>query len=186
MLQLLIRLLWIWPGSPSECSVHGDTFIVTIISGQQTNSWSSTATTTITSSARYSFVFTLGNVSVKWVCGVNWDSVFIYQLTKLYVSINKLLILNPHSTQCHWPCTLEWGCSVGPCMLIHLSLVSDSFCGFQVLYLRQFQRTLYIDMYVHHLKRRRDDFVNVAELIHCPSAMVPFLSSVVADMTLYG
>ena len=28
------------------------------------------------------------------------------------------LTLNCHSTQFHWPCTLEWGCSVEPCMLI--------------------------------------------------------------------
>ena len=27
--------------------------------------------------------------------------------------------INCHSTQCQWPCTLEWGCSVGPWMLIH-------------------------------------------------------------------
>ena len=30
-----------------------------------------------------------------------------------------MLTPNRHSTQCHWPYTLEWGCSVGPCMLIH-------------------------------------------------------------------
>ena len=32
--------------------------------------------------------------------------------------LNKLLTLDHHSTQCHWPHTLEWGCFVGPCMLI--------------------------------------------------------------------
>ena len=33
--------------------------------------------------------------------------------------INKSLALNRHNTRCHWPRTLEWGCSVGPCTLIH-------------------------------------------------------------------
>ena len=37
----------------------------------------------------------------------------------MYLLINKFLTLNRHSTQCHWPCTLEWGCSVGSCTLIH-------------------------------------------------------------------
>ena len=37
-------------------------------------------------------------------------------------SINKPFTLNCHSTQCHWPSTLEWGCSVGACMLIHWSI----------------------------------------------------------------
>ena len=33
----------------------------------------------------------------------------------------KLMILNRHITQCNWPCTLEWGCFVGSCILIHCS-----------------------------------------------------------------
>ena len=34
-------------------------------------------------------------------------------------NINKSLTLNHHSTQCHWSHTLEWGCFIGACMLIH-------------------------------------------------------------------
>ena len=33
--------------------------------------------------------------------------------------INESPMLNYHSTQHHWPHTLERGCSVGPCILIH-------------------------------------------------------------------
>ena len=43
-------------------------------------------------------------------------------------SINKSLTLNCHSTQCHWPHTLEeWGCFVGPCMLIHRCTITVFF-----------------------------------------------------------
>ena len=30
-----------------------------------------------------------------------------------------IYLFNHHSTQCHWPRALEWGCSTSPCMLIH-------------------------------------------------------------------
>ena len=35
---------------------------------------------------------------------------------------NKLITLNHHSTQYHWQHTLEWGCSVGSCMLINFHI----------------------------------------------------------------
>ena len=47
------------------------------------------------------------------------NHLFLQGIKPLFISLinKKLLTFNRHSTQCHWPDTLEWGCSVGPCTL---------------------------------------------------------------------
>ena len=62
--------------------------------------------------------------------------------------INKSVTLNQTNTQCHWLYVLEWGCSVGPCMLVdfHIKfsfLLSQTDIKNQLLYCTK--------SYIHHL-----------------------------------
>ena len=64
---------------------------------------------------------TIHNVQLKCIL---FSQVFIkgrmrQSILQLHQKINKSLTLNQHGTQCHWPHTLQWGCSVGLCILIH-------------------------------------------------------------------
>ena len=71
-----------------------------------------------------------------WSCDVSqYNILFIipFQCTKSHwtkLKINKLLTLIHHSTQCHWPCILKWGCCVKMCMLIHILSYKFSFLFF--------------------------------------------------------